>query len=245
MLKRAIVIGASSGIGAALVEVLVAQGFQVAAVARREKELNEMATSHNRVDHRVFVFTHDVTETPRVPSVFEQAVEALGGLDLVVYAAGVMPAVGPSEWSTEKDHEIMAVNTLGAIAWLNLAAARFELQRSGTLAAIGSVAGDRGRRGQPAYCASKAALHCYLESLRNRLSQHGVRVVTLKPGPVHTPMTEGLEKMPMAISAKAAADSCWRAIRRGSAEAYMPRQWGPIMTVIRSIPSLIFRRLDL
>lgn len=245
MLKRAVVIGASSGIGAALVSVLVQDGFQVAAVARRQEMLQQIADVHNSDDTRVFPIVHDVTAIDTVKTAFEAAVQSLGGLDLIVYAAGVMPAVGPSEWNTQKDQQIIAVNVMGAIAWLNLAADRFEVQQNGTIAAIGSVAGDRGRRGQPAYCASKAALHCYLESCRNRLSQHGVSVVTLKPGPVHTPMTAGLDKLPMAIQAEQAASQIARAIRRSSTVAYVPRQWWPIMTIIRNIPSLVFRRLNI
>lgn len=245
MLKRAIVVGASSGIGAELVGVLVRHGYLVVAVARREDALRDLAQKHNLNEERVHVFSHDVTETEKVGEVFAKAVAVLEGVDLVVYGAGVMPPVGPDEWSTDKDHHMMKVNLMGAIAWLNLAAERMHQQGKGTIVAIGSVAGDRGRRGQPAYCASKAGLECYVESLRNRLSQHGVTVLTVKPGPVHTPMTEGLETLPMVISAQAAAEQIGAAIRRRKTVVYVPFQWRAIMTVIRMIPSFLFRRLDI
>jgi NAD(P)-dependent dehydrogenase (short-subunit alcohol dehydrogenase family) len=131
------------------------------------------------------------------------------------------------------------------MAWLNQAAARFERARTGTIVGISSVAGDRGRRGNPAYCASKAAFSAYLEALRNRLARHGVRVVTVKPGPVATPMTEGMERLPFLIPVDRAAREILLAAQRGASVAYVPRLWRPIMFLIRQLPSGIMSRLDL
>lgn len=245
MLKKAIVVGASSGIGAELVRVLVDDGFDVVALARREQTLKELFQEVNSERVCVSTIAHDVSDTDAVPAVFRQATEILGGLDLLVYVAGVMPRVGPDEWATDADHVMFQVNTLGAVSWINQAAPMLVAQGHGTLVAVGSVAGDRGRRGQPGYCASKAALHTYMESVRNRVSQHGVSVVTVKPGPVHTPMTEGLEKLPMAISATAAARGISAAIKKRKTNVYVPGQWRFIMTVIRWIPSIVFRRMDI
>jgi decaprenylphospho-beta-D-erythro-pentofuranosid-2-ulose 2-reductase len=247
MLKRAIVIGASSGIGASLVSKLTSEGYRVAAVARRETELQTLCAEINTKGEipRAYPFPHDVKNTDETPTLFEKIVSTLDGLDLVVYAAGVMPPIGEQEYNTATDTEILHVNLLGAVSWLNLAAEHFCTQRGGTIVGIGSVAGDRGRRGNPGYCTSKAALHTFLESLRNRLTQHGVNVVTIKPGPVRTPMTEGLDKMPLAIEASEAADSIFRAIARPATTAYVPFVWAPIMAAIRAIPSVLFRRMDI
>ena len=106
-----------------------------------------------------------------------------------------------------------------------------------------SVAGDRGRIDRPGYNASKAGQDSHLESLRNRLWRHGVKVTTVRPGPVTTPMTEGL-KVAMAISAEKAARAILRARSRRSAIAYVPFRWRVIMAVIKSIPSFVFRRLN-
>ena len=245
MLKRAIVVGASSGIGAALVRRLAREGHKVAAVARRRDALEALAAACNAGgERRVFPVVHDVHDVDGAAAAFEGCVQALDGLDLVVYCAGVMPAVGPDTFDTAIDREIVEVNVIGAMAWLNPAAARFQVQRGGMIVGIGSVAGDRGRRGNPAYHASKAALHTWLESLRNRLSQHGVHVLTVKPGPVRTPMTEGLNKLPLIIDADAAADGIWRAITRRADTVYVPATWGLIMPAIQAIPSLIFRRMS-
>ena len=246
MLKRDIVVGASSGIGEALARRLSREGYRVGLVARREERLEALASVINEEQPgRAICATHDVTDVATCQQVFDGLVDALDGLDLIVYSAGVMPAVGPEEFSTEKDKAIIEVNVIGAIAWLNCAAERFQTQGHGTIVGIGSVAGDRGRRGQPAYAASKAALHTYLEALRNRLDPHGVHVLTIKPGPTHTPMTEGLDKLPMAIDDAKSSDGIFKAVARRAQTAYVPMQWWPIMAVIRAIPSVLFRRMPL
>lgn len=247
MLQRAIVVGASSGIGAALVPRLAVEGYRIVAVARRPDALDAVCRQADEAagEPRAVPLVHDVTDTAGVAAAFEAAVRLLDGLDLVVYCAGVMPEVPPDGYDTEVDATIVQVNTVGAMAWLNPAAARFAAQGSGTLVGIGSVAGERGRSGNPAYCASKAALHTYLESLRNRLDRRGVRVVTVKPGPVDTGMTSGRDRLPLLISADHAADGIIAAIRGGGGTRYVPVTWAPIMAAIRSIPSAVFRRMNL
>ena len=104
---------------------------------------------------------------------------------------------------------------------------------------------DRGRKGQPGYNTSKGAQAIFLESLRNRLDSSGVRVVTIKPGPVDTPLTRGKGAMPFMISAEHAACAIARAAATSHGTVYVPRRWGLIMHVIRHIPSFLFRRMDM
>jgi NAD(P)-dependent dehydrogenase (short-subunit alcohol dehydrogenase family) len=240
---RAIVVGASSGIGAAVVRELVARGYRVAALARRGEELERLRAECG--PERVLARVHDVRRSAEVAALFEELVRALGGLDLLVYAAGIMPKVGPLEFDTATDAEILAVNTLGAMAWCNPAAEFFQSKRSGVIVGIASIAGDRGRKGNPAYGASKAALAHYLEALRNRLSDHGVRVCTIKPGFVETPMTAALGKLPGIVSAAEAARTIVSYAQRGSGVRYVPLRWLGVSLVIRSIPSVVFRRLTI
>ena len=237
---HAIVIGASSGIGAAIARGLAAGGCRVALVARRAAELDALAKETGGLP-----FVHDVTHTDEVPELFQRIARELGGVDLVVYSSGVMPAIGPDEYDFAKDKAIVDVNVLGAIAWCNQAALRFERAGAGTIVGLSSVAGDRGRRGNPVYCASKAAFDTYLEALRNRLGRRGVAVVTVKPGPVATPMTEGVDRVPLIIPATDAADQIIAAAARRTRWAYVPRVWRPIMFAIRNIPSVVFQRLDI
>jgi len=230
-----------------LVRELARHGYWVAAVARRETRLAELCDSLNREADGVEMarfYTHNVLHYEEVPALFQQITQALGGLDLVVYVAGVMPPVATNEYEFAKDRAMIETNVLGAMAWLNQAAVRFERAGQGHIVGIGSVAGDRGRRGMPAYHASKAALHTYLESLRNRLTQRGVTVTTIKPGMVETGMLEGVDKKMWPIAPEAAASQIFRAIQRKRQTRYIPARWGLVSLVIRHIPSFIFRRLN-
>lgn len=241
-MSKVIVVGASSGIGAAVAKELAASGAKVALVARREEELNLVAASYPA---QFSVYTHDVCAFDEVPALFERIVAELGGLDTLVYAAGVMPSIAEGEYSFDKDRMMIDVNLLGAMAWMNPSAARFEAARTGTIIGISSIAGERGRRGNPAYCTSKAALSTYLESLRNRASRYGVNVVTIKPGFIDTAMTRGMKGLLWLISAEKASNAIVAMARRGgSPSGFVPSRWALVAFVIRSIPSWLFRRTN-
>lgn len=238
----AIVIGASSGLGEAMVKKLAAEGTRVAAVARRQAELERLAAA---CDGKVTAYVHDVRDYDAAPPLFDRMVADLGGkVDLFVYNSGVMPKVEESEYNWDKDRDMLEINLLGAVRWLGLAGAHMEAARGGTLAGISSVAGERGRRANPVYHTTKAGLTTYLESLRNRLHRYGVSVVTVKPGPVDTPMTQG-QKLPLLIDVDKAADGALSLMRSGAGEGYVPAVWGPIMWVIRNVPSAIFRKTNI
>lgn len=243
--RRAIVIGASSGIGEALVHELVKQGYTVAAVARREAKLQELSQSLNTDNTRVLTYVHNVTNFEQVPTLFQTITQDLGGLDLVAYVAGVQPAIALTEYDFGKDEAMIKTNLLGAIAWLNQAAIRFERAGKGQIVAVGSVAGDRGRIASPVYNTSKAGLHTYLEALRNRLTRHGVSVTTIKPGFVDTVLLENAPKTFWVISPAEAAAQIYRAVSKSKQTVYVPARWGLMMLIIRHIPSFIFRRLSI
>ena len=242
--QRALIIGASSGIGLALARALAAEGAQVALVARRAAELARVVSEIG--PERAHAYPQDVTRLDDIPALFQGIAHDLGGLDLVVYAAGILPDQPNDRYDTATDAQIIATNFTGAVAWLNEAAARFARTHDGTIIGIGSVAGDRGRRGNPVYGASKAALAAYLESLRNRLAARDVTVVTVKPGYVATPMLAGAQipRFLPVIPPDRAAREILAAAARGSVVAYVPSVWGPIMRLIRFIPSRAFRRLN-
>jgi decaprenylphospho-beta-D-erythro-pentofuranosid-2-ulose 2-reductase len=246
--RHAIVVGASSGIGAAVARRLALDGVRVALVARRRAELERVAGEigeATRDRSRTTIVPHDVTGDEDVAALVQRIAHDLGGLDLLVYAAGIMPRIGEDEYDLATDRAIVAVNVVGAMAWINVVAERFARGGAGTIVGISSVAGDRGRRGNPAYHASKAALDAYLEAVRNRVARRGVRVVTVKPGPVDTPMTQGMEKLPLLVSAEAAAAALLDGAARGRTTVYVPATWRPIMFVLRNLPSFVFRRLDI
>ncbi|MFZ0545717.1 MAG: SDR family NAD(P)-dependent oxidoreductase [Candidatus Promineifilaceae bacterium] len=244
----AIVVGASSGIGAALVRELIHQGYYVAAIARREARLNELCEAINTAASngvQAFPYTHNVTHYSEVPILFQQISGELGQVDLIVYVAAVQPTMAANEYNFEKDQAMVQTNLMGAMAWLGQAAVYFERAKKGQIVGISSIAADRGRRLNPAYNASKAGLDTYLEGLRNRLSQHGVTVTTIKPGFVDTVLLENAPKTFWVISPTKAAELIYKAVRGKKQLVYVPGRWRLVSLVIRNIPSVVFRRMNM
>ncbi|MDF3821238.1 SDR family NAD(P)-dependent oxidoreductase [Leptospira sp. 96542] len=248
--KKIIVVGASSGIGRAIAESELANGSSVVLIARREKELESIAKKANKgKEKKAFTLAFDVTKTTQAEKTFTKAVALLSGVDEVYYASGVMPQVEPKEYNNSKDMDMINVNLSGAIAFLNPAASYFTEQKNGTIVGISSIAGERGRKGNPVYNASKAGFNTYLEALRNRLSEVGVQVTTIKPGFVKTPMTEGL-KLPekgllKAITAEEAAALIRKVVDSKKDEAFVPGVWALVGLIIRNIPNFIFKKLSI
>jgi len=251
--QGALIIGASSGIGASLARVLAQRGYAMALVARREDALTDLASSLNSAAggaENARAYVHDVRDVESAPELYQRILADFSSsgvsLDLVVYASGLMIGGHTGPWNFEDERATIETNVIGAMRWLGLAAATFAAQGYGTLAGISSVAGDRGRKGNSAYMASKAALSTYLESLHYRLADRGVRVITIKPGLVATPMTAGqktsrlLTARPESV-ARRIADAC----ERGSMTVYVPGFWSLIMRVIRMLPASVMARLSI
>jgi short-subunit dehydrogenase len=243
----AIIVGASSGIGAALASELTRRGYQVALVARRAPALEAIAARLNTSASGVArTYPHDVRDYDAAPALFARICADLEGapLTLLVYASGAMAEADPAGWPFEAEREMIETNLIGAMRWLALGAAVFARQGHGSLVGVSSVAGDRGRKGNGAYMASKAGLSVYLESLRYRLASRGVRVVTIKPGLVATPMIAGKQPpRPLVISAEQAARRIAEVSARGPEVVYVPARWGLIMTIVRTLPSFVMKRL--
>jgi len=224
---------------------LAASRAHVVLVARRSDALEQVAQEVRAAGGQATVVVHDVVDRAEVAGRFDAALAALGGLDLFVYATGILERIREGEFDAEKDAHMLEVNLLGAVAWSNPAAAHFQAQQAGTLLCISSIAGVRGRRGNPIYGASKAGLTAYYEGLRNRLSRYGVNVVTIKPGYVDTAMTKGQPGLFWLVSAESAArQSLAVAARGGSREAFVPARWSLVAAVLKMIPSVVFRRLN-
>lgn len=244
-LNLALLIGASSGIGAGLARKLARENYQLTLLARREEKLQALCNGINFESQRRHAqsMAHDVTDFQSIPLLFDQIMGVMGGLDLIVYNSGILLPVGAQEFNFAKDLEVMETNILGAMAWLNLAAVYFQRRGTGQIVGISSVGGERGRKGAPAYNTSKAALNTYLESLRNRLSQHGVHVLTVKPGFIATemlPQGQGFWVAPVHI----AVNDIWNAIRTRKQEIYTPARWRWVAAFMRNMPSLYWRKVS-
>ena len=243
---RAIIIGASSGIGEAVALRLADQGYLLALLARREKNLKMLCEKINQQagERRAIYYIHDITQPDVVPSLLQKIVADMGGLDVFIFSAGITRPPGIRNFDINKDLLTMQVNLLGALAWLNPVAALFQQLRSGQIVGISSVAGERGRVGNPAYNASKAALTCYLEALRNRLTRYGVNVLTIKPGFVQTDSLQEAKRTFWVITPDQAATGICKAIEKRKQEVYLPAIWRWVMLIVRNIPSIIFRRMN-
>lgn len=246
--RRGIVVGASGGIGAAVCRKLAREGYTLALVDRNEKALKALCNELNQKsgERRALYYVHSVTDYDSAPDVLRQMVADLGGLDLFVYVAGVIYYPGPDEYNFAEDLKMVEVNLLGGMAWLAQVAPLFKSMKGGQIVGVSSVAGDRGRVGNPGYNTSKAGFTSYLESLRNRLTRHGVNVITVKPGMVKTEMLNlpGAPRPMLAVTPGKAADAIWNAIRKRKQVVYVSGIWFWIMLVLRNLPSFIFRRLN-
>ena len=245
--RRGIIVGASDGIGAALARKLAKEGYTIALIARRKDKLNTLCAEINSAEKedRAFPYVHDVTNYHEVPDLLRKIVADLGGLDLLVFMAGVNFPPGLTNYNFEGDRKMIEVNLIGAMAWLSPVAEMFQNAKAGQIVGISSVAGDRGRIGNPGYNTSKAGLTTYLEALRNRLTRHGVNVLTVKPGFVKTEMLKAAQGgTPFAITPEQAAEDIYKAMRKRKQVIYTAPIWRWIMLIIQHVPSVIFRRMS-
>jgi decaprenylphospho-beta-D-erythro-pentofuranosid-2-ulose 2-reductase len=243
---RVLIIGATSAIAGETARAYAEDGARLFLTGRNAGKLVSV-----RDDLRVRGATQvetavlDVSQIARHREVLDSAIAALGGLDVALIAHGVLPDQASSQQSVADTIEALHVNFTATIALLTELANYFEGQRSGCIAVIASVAGDRGRQSNYVYGAAKGGVERFLQGLRNRLHQSGITVVTIKPGLVATPMTAAMKKNPLFASAERVGRGIHRAIERRRDVAYIPWFWRPLMAVIRSIPERIFKRLHL
>ncbi len=243
-----IIVGASEGIGAALARKLAKEGYTLALVSRQQEKLKDLCFEINSpLNHsRALPYVHDVSNYQEVPALLLKIIADLGGLDTIVFMAGVnYPPGGVDKYNFENDRKMIEINLIGAMAWLTPVAEMFQNAKAGQIVGIGSVAGDRGRIGNPGYNTSKAGLATYLEALRNRLTRHGVNVLTVKPGFVKTEMMKAAQgATPFAIEPEKAADDIYAAMRKRKQLIYTASLWRWIMLAIQHVPSVIFRRMS-
>jgi len=244
--RRVLIVGATSAIATETARVYAGSGARFFLVGRHPRRLSAVADDLRvRGARQVETAVLDLTDTGRHEEVVGAAVGALGGLDVVLVAHGVLPDQVRCQQSAPSALESLAVNFTSAVSLLTLLANRLEEQRSGVLAVITSVAGDRGRQSNYVYGAAKGGLGVFLQGLRNRLYRSGVVVITLKPGFVDTPMTLGIPKSRLFASASRAGRAVYRAIETRRDVVYIPWFWRPIMAVVNSLPEAVFKRLRL
>lgn len=249
MSEAYLIVGATSGIAAALCQVLAARGCALILAGRRKDALEAMAADI-RVRHQTLVYIEpfDATDFDAQPGFVERAFAQVGGkLDGVVVCHGTLPDADASKLDPQVARACFDVNLTSCVTLLTLLARRFEAQRSGSIAVISSVAGDRGRQSNYPYGAAKAGLSAFVDGLRNRLHPSGVHVLLIKPGFVDTPMTAGKidPKSPLVASPERVAKDIDRALQRKRDVLYTPWFWRCIMGIVCWIPEFIFKRMKM
>jgi len=234
--------GASSGIGAALAREFAARGASLGLLARRATELDALIAQLPGRHRRYAV---DVTDRAPLIEAARDFQQATGGADIVIANAGIsVGALTEHAQDLPVFDRIAATNFLAAVSTFHPFVAPMRQRGRGTLAAIASVAGVRGLPGAGAYCASKAALISYCESLRVELRGSGVRVVTIAPGFIETPMTRGNPyPMPFLMSAEDFARRAAQAILRGTSYRVIPWQMAWAARLLRVLPNRAFDRI--
>jgi short-subunit dehydrogenase len=239
---KVFITGASSGIGEALVRHYAAQGAVIGLVARRAEVLQAVSDS---LSCTTACYPLDVTDAGALRIAGEDFMARFGTPDIVIANAGV--SVGTlTEYAEDLDaiRRVMDVNLFGMAATFSPFVHAMRLAGSGRLVGIASVAGIRGLPGAEAYSASKAAAISYLESLRLEMRGAGVKVVTICPGYIDTPMTEiNPYRMPFLLPAAEAARRFARVIERGTSYAVVPWQMGVVAKLLRLLPNALYDRL--
>lgn len=243
--SRILALGATSAIAEATLRLFAARGASFYLVARNPDKLAAVAADlKTRGASAVATHVLDLDDTGAHPAMLEAAAENLGTIEMALLAHGVLGDQQRAEKSYLAAEAILGTNFLAPVSLLTWLANYFEASHQGTLAVISSVAGDRGRKSNYVYGASKGALSIFLDGLRSRIDRADVHVLTIKPGFVATPMTAHLPQGPLFAQPSKVAAGIFSAIENRKDVVYVPAFWAVIMLIIRMIPRRIFKKLN-
>ena len=242
MSKLIFITGASSGIGQAMAWRFYQAGYSLALVARRTQEMEQWVTQRGVTAERHQIYSADVSSIDSIVAVAQRCLQNQGVPDVVIACAGVSIGMDTAERS---DLDVLArtfaTNNIGMAATFHAFIDPMVQRGSGTLVGIGSVGGIRGLPGHGAYCSSKAAVISYCESLRGELRPSGLKVVTICPGYIDTPLTEkNRYTMPFLMQPDVFADKAFAAIEAGATYQVIPWQMGWVAKLMRALPNWVF-----
>ncbi len=243
---KLLIAGATSAIAQETAKCFARDGADLFLVARSADRLTAIRDDLKvRGAGRIETFALDLTDFNRHQEMFDAALAAFGDLDALLIAYGTLGDQQVSQASVVETLQELNTNLISAVSLLTIAANYFEKRRSGCIAVISSVAGDRGRQSNYVYGTAKGGLNVFLQGLRSRMFKAGVAVVTIKPGFVDTPMTAGMKKNPLYASAASVGEGIYRAMLKRRDVVYLPWFWLFIMLIVRNIPEPIFKRLKM
>jgi|TARA_B100001059_G_scaffold78054_1_gene75849 short-subunit dehydrogenase len=233
--------GASSGIGKALAIKFAEKGWTVAASARRENLLEDL----NKFNPNIYSFPLDVTEIENCKLIANKIIEKFGSIDICVFGTGMHDPKSEKRFDLNKIREIMEVNYFGTMNSINSIYEYFSEKKNGQISIISSVAGYRGLPAAGAYCASKAALTSYAESLNFDMKMKNVRVSLISPGFIKTPMTDQNDfPMPMIKTPEFAANEIFKGLtEKKSFEIHFPKAFTYFLKFLQILPSSIYFKL--
>jgi len=236
-MKKALIIGASSGIGLALTRTMLQQKYQVVGCGRNEQALTQIKTQFpDSFDYQIL----DIREPSTLFQNLEQAVSKLDGMDICVISSGISMRNPELDWDIEKN--VIETNVVGFSQAAIFAANYFKVQKNGQLVGISSVAKYFGNP-HPAYNASKAFEAIYLDGLRLRLERRGICVTTVLPGFVETPLTEDQPRRFWSADANVAAKQMLKAIEKKKRYVFITRRWRLFSWILPPLPFSLLRKI--
>ena len=233
--KRAIVIGASTGIGRATAKVLANNGYSIGLVARREELLRQLQAE---IPGLSFVKRIDIGQPEKAMELLRQLIKEMGGLDLIVLNAAINNYNTSLDWPGEV--ETINVNISGFVAMANVAVKHFQAQNSRHVVGVSSIAALRGSVNCTAYNASKAFIHNYLEGLQYKLKSQNIFVTDICPGLVDTYLVRGFPTKFLKARPEIAAEQIWQAIKSKKKLAYVPKQWLIVVWLVKFLPDWVY-----
>jgi len=243
---RILILGATSSMAIATARRLAARGATLFLVARTDSKLQAVACDlMTRGAAHVTTYVLDLDHTASHPQMLAAASEAMGGIDLALIAHGVLGDQEAAQENYSVAEAILVTNFLSAVSLCTWLGNYFEARGEGVLAVISSVAGDRGRKSNYVYGASKGALNIFLDGLRNRVDRHGVHILTIRPGFVATPMTAHLPQNALFADPNTIADGILKAVATRKDNVYLPPIWALIMLLVRNIPQSVFKKMNM
>jgi decaprenylphospho-beta-D-erythro-pentofuranosid-2-ulose 2-reductase len=247
-MKRIIIIGATSSIAQNCARIwLRDEDVDLTLVGRCAIRVERVAADLGvrSPNSKIRVIQADFIDSNSIKKTVDDIVSD-GYVDIVLIAQGFLPEQAECQKDLQACQFALTVNGISPVLFAEAFAGYMESRNHGTLAIIGSVAGDRGRRSNYIYGSAKELISRYAEGLQNRLSETRVKVVMIKPGPTDTPMTAQIkERRAMLASVESVSQKIVDAVNHGKALVYVPRKWGIIMFIIRSLPHFIFKKLNI
>jgi len=246
--KRIVIVGATSKIAEHCARLWLAEPQIELILVGRDVEKTERIACDLRVRHsqaKIEVIITHFTDT----TIIKQTIQAIltgGRIDIVLIAHGMLPKQSVCQTDLSLCHEALTINGISPILFAEVFIYAMEKANFGTLAIIGSVAGDRGRKSNYIYGAAKGMLERYVQGLAHRLAKTKVKIILIKPGPTDTPMTtEFKQKGKKLASVTEVAKDIVCKIQQGKTIIYTPARWSLIMRVIKWMPQFIFNKLEI